>query len=322
MNLLRPVCLLAFGALSCSAATPQRFDFSGPGMATTFRISCYAESREQAEKATSACFVRIAELNQIFTDYDPTSELMRLCAPEAAYPAKVSPPMLGLMQRSIQLAELTEGAFDPTCGHLTQLWRRTRRQGKLPPPPRLQAAIAATDWRRIQIDPPKQQITLKPGTLLDLGGIAKGYAADDCLRVLRQYGLSRAVVIAGGDTAVGDAPPGKAGWEIKLRTFARSEAEDELTTITLANRAVSTSGDLYQFIEIDGTRYSHILSLKTGLGLTQSIACSVIADDSTTSDALATAMCVLGIEKGTALAKTIPGVEVRFAVPQAAAESK
>lgn len=316
MNLLRPVCFLAFGALSLSAATPQRFDFSGPGMATTFRISCYAENREQAEKATSACFARIAELNQIFTDYDPTSELMRLCAPETVYPVTVSPPMLELLDRSVDFAKLTDGAFDPTCGHLTQLWRRTRRQGKLPAPPRLQAAISSTDWRRIQIDLLKQQITLKPGTLLDLGGIAKGYAADDCLRVLRKHGLPSAVVIAGGDTAVGDAPPGKPGWEIKLRTFTRPESQDELTSITLANRAVSTSGDLYQFIEIEGIRYSHILSLKTGLGLTQSIACSVIADDCTTTDALATAMCVLGPEKGTALAKTIPGLEVRFSQPR------
>ncbi len=317
MNCLRPLCLLAWGAFSFSstAAELARFDFDGPGMSTTFRISCYASNREKAEAAADACFTRIAELNQVFTDYDPTSELMKLCAPGAVYPMAVSPPMLELLERSVHFAALTGGAFDPTCGQLSQLWRRSRRQRKLPPAERLQAGIAATDWRRLHVDAPRSRVTLQPGTLLDLGGIAKGYAADVCLRIMRQHGLPSAIVQAGGDTAVGDAPPGKAGWEVKLRTFSRPGDEDTLSVLTLANRAVSTSGDLYQFIEIQGKKYSHILSLKTGLGLTESIACSVIAPDCTTSDALATAMCVLGVKQGTALAKKLPHIEVRFATP-------
>ena len=313
MNCLRLVCLWAFGALSLSATEPTRFDFSGPGMATTFRISCYAENREQAEAAAEACFTRIAKLNQVFTDYDPTSELMKLCAPEAQYPMKVSRPLGDILGRALQLAEMTHGAFDPTCGHLSQLWRRSRRQGKLPPAARLQKALAVTDWHRVTLDAEHEAVTLQPGTLLDLGGIAKGYAADECLRLLRQRGLPCAVVQAGGDTAVGEAPPGKMGWEVKLRTFTHPGDKDELTTLLLANRAVSTSGDLYQFVEIEGTRYSHILSPKTGLGLTSRIACSVVAPDCTTSDALATAMCVLGVEKGRVLAAEMPGIEVRFA---------
>lgn len=335
MNPLRPVCLLALGAFLCmggavaaeeskpvtsQASSPQegltRYDFSGPGMFTTFRISCYAADRGTAEKAVEACFARIAELNHIFTDYDPTSELMRLCAPDAKYPVMVSPPMRDLLARSIEIAEDTEGTYDVTCGHLTQLWRRARRQGKLPPQARLQAGIKATDWRRVQVDISKSQVTLKPGTLLDLGGIAKGYAADECLRLLRQHGLPRAVAIAGGDTAVGDAPPGKKGWEVKLRTFTKAAEEDELKTLILANKAVSTSGDLYQFIEIEGQRYSHILSPKTGLGLTERIACSVIADDCTTSDGIATAMCVMGVERGKEWARQRPNIEVQFSTPE------
>jgi len=312
MNPLRLVCLLAFGALSSPASDIQRYDFSGPGMATTFRISCYAKNREQAEKAASVCFARIAELNQIFTDYDPTSELMRLCQPGAHYPAKISPPLFDLLGRAVHLAAQTDGTFDPTCGNLSQLWRRTKRQGKLPPTDRLRSAINATDWKRIRLDLQNQSVSLQPGTLLDLGGIAKGYAADECLRIMRRHGLPCAVVQAGGDTAVGDAPPGKPGWEIKLRTFTRPDDQDDLIPLLLTNRAVSTSGDLYQFVEIEGTRYSHILSPRTGLGLTQRIACSVIADDCTTSDALATAMCVMGVEKGTQFAKTLPRIEVRF----------
>lgn len=295
-------------SISIAIGAPlQRHDFSGPGMATTFRIACYAEDKATAEKATEACFKRIAELNAIFTDYDPTSELMRLCAPEAKYPIKVSEPLFDLLQRARSFAEATQGAFDPTCGHLSNLWRRAKRQGKLPPADRLQQAIAATDWRRITLNPESRSVTLQPGTLLDLGGIAKGCAADECLRVLKQHGITRAIVLAGGDTAIGDPPPGETGWPVILRTDAKNESQ-----MRLANSAVSTSGDLYQFTEIEGRRYSHIISPKTGLGLNERIACSVIAPDCTTSDALATAMCVLGQAKGEKLAAQIPGVKVLF----------
>jgi thiamine biosynthesis lipoprotein len=304
-----PFFLLAWLLVNIAQAEElPRFDFSGPGMATTFHIACHAKDALTAEQATDACFKRIAELNNIFTDYDPTSELMRLCAPEALYPMRVSAPLYDILQRARQLAEKTQGAFDPTCGHLSQLWRRAKRQGKLPPTDRLTKAVAATDWKRITLHPESYGVTLKSGTLLDLGGIAKGYAADECQRILKKHGITQAVVQAGGDTAVTDAPPGKNAWPIKLRADAQHE-----TSITLTQQAVSTSGDLYQFVEIDGQRFSHIISPRTGFGLTTPIACSVIAPDCTTSDALATAMCVLGRAEGFKIAASLKGIEVRFA---------
>jgi thiamine biosynthesis lipoprotein len=285
----------------------NRYDFSGPGMATTFRISCYCEQQQKASQAVQKCYERIAELNARFTDYDPASELMRLCAPDAVMPHSVSEPLYEILKRSVTLANLTEGAFDPTCGNLSHLWRRSKRIGRLPPQDRLALAIAATNWKRIQFNDKAKAVSLSPGTLIDLGGIAKGWAADECLKILKQYGITRAIVQAGGDTVAGEAPPEKEGWEVIL-------TPDKLhkTPILLRQRAVSTSGDLYQFVEIEGVRYSHIISPRTGLGLTQRIACSVIAGDCATSDALATAMCVLGEEAGKKWAKSFPDIEVRF----------
>jgi FAD:protein FMN transferase len=308
MKMLRQIVLLILSVTGAWAADLTRYDFSGSGMSTTFRIACYAESRETAAKAVDACLQRVSYLNAIFTDYDPASELMKLCSPEAVYPKKVSRELFDLLKRSCELAGLTNGAFDPTCGHATHLWRRAKRLKKLPPADRLAQAVAATNWRRITLHPETQSITLVPGTLIDLGGIAKGYAADECLRILKQHGITRAVVLAGGDTSAGDPPPGEAGWEVTLHTGSTGD-----TTIRLANRCVSTSGDLYQFTEIDGVRYSHILSPKTGMGLTERIACSVIAPDGMTSDGLDTAFCVMGRQEGEKLAKSIPGIEVRFA---------
>lgn len=282
-------------------------------MFTTFRFSLYAEDRATAETATDECFKRVAQLNAIFSDYDPTSELMRLCAPEAQYPARVSPELFDLLKAAVHFAELTNGAFDPTCGHLTHLWRHAKRQGKLPNTEQLQKAIAATNWKAIHLDAKTSSVTLDPGTLIDLGGIAKGWTADECLRLLKKHGITRAIVLAGGDVAVGDTPPGEKGWEVKLRTFSKPGPEEELKSVFLANAGVSTSGDLYQFTEIKGKRYSHIISPRTGMALTQRIACSVIGPDATTSDGLDNAMCVLGREAGEKLAAALPGVQVRFA---------
>lgn len=296
------------------AAALERFDFSAPLMATTFRISLHAENKAQAETAADAAFKRIAALNAIFSDYEPNSELMQLCNAGPNKPFKASTDLFILTARALEVARLTEGAFDITCGNLTHLWRRTKRTHKLPPADRVQLALAATDWRAVQLDEKAHTITLlKPGMLLDFGGIAKGYAADAGLRVLAEHGITRALVMAGGDIAIGDPPPGEDAWEIKLRQFASAPSQENLPIVRLHNCGVSTSGDLYQFIEIDGVRYSHIVSPKTGLGLTERIACSVIAPDCTTSDALDTAICVMGKERGLKMAAQVKGVTVRFA---------
>lgn len=314
--MFRPVILVLTLACGLHAQELARHDFSAPLMATTFRISLHAESKEKAENAADAAFKHIASLNAVFSDYEPNSELMRLCNAGPNTPFKASPALFDLVSRSIEFSRLTDGAFDITCGNLSQLWRRTKRVKKLPPPDRLAKALAATDWRALKLDSTTKTITLtKSGMLLDLGGIAKGYAADEGLRILREHGLTHALVMAGGDIAIGDPPPGEDAWEIKLRAFIRSspEAEENMETVRLKHCGVSTSGDLYQFIEIDGVRYSHILSPKTGLALTERIACSVIAPDATTSDALATAMCVLGKERGEKIVEQMKGVTVRFA---------
>lgn len=283
-------------------------------MFTTFRISVHAETKAQAEAAADAAFKRIAALNAVCSDYEPNSELMQLCNTGPGKPFIASADLFDIVSRALELSRLTEGAFDITCGNLSHLWRRTKRTHKLPPADRLQQALAATDWHAIRLDEKARTITLlKPGMLLDLGGIAKGYAADAGLRILREHGLTRALVMAGGDIAIGDPPPGTDAWDIKLRQFASANAEEDLVTVRLHHCAVSTSGDLYQFTEIEGKRYSHIVSPFTGLGLTERIACSVIALDCTTSDALATAMCVLGKERGEKAAAQVKGVTPRFA---------
>ena len=186
-------------------------------------------------------------------------------------------------------------------GPLTRLWRRARRQVELPSREDLEAARKVTGYRLLSLDPVARTVTVsREGMQLDAGGIAKGFAADAALAGLRDAGLRRALVAAGGDLAIGDAPPGRAGWQIDLAGLDEAKTAPG-SPLVLSNCGISTSGDAEQWVEIAGVRYSHILDPRTGVGLTGHTSATVVAADATTSDMLATAVEVLGPERGVAL---------------------
>jgi thiamine biosynthesis lipoprotein len=300
---------LAFVAMGGAA---EKFSFERPLMGTKFSVICYAENREVAEKAVEAAFLKAEEVNEVASDYLPESELSLLSSKPVNKPIPLSPILYELLDHSRRLAEATDGAFDPTLGSLTKLWRESRANRRLPDTETLRAARATAGWRNFSLDPKARTITLhREKMAFDLGGIAKGYAADLMLETLATAGISQALITAGGDIRLGDAPPGREGWKVAVKTFDLS-GNDEI--LTLANAAVSTSGDLHQSVEIDGVKYSHILDPATGLGLTRRIAASVIADNARLSDALATAACVRDPDGCEALRK-MPGVrELRIRI--------
>jgi thiamine biosynthesis lipoprotein len=278
-------------------------------MATTFRITVFADDSGELDEAVNAAFQRIAELNHIFSDYEPRSEISQLSR-TCNRPTQVSPDLWRILVRAREIAETTNGAFDFTCGHLSHLWRRAIRRKQLPPSERLEEAVELTDWKRVEFDEASRSITLRtPKTLLDLGGIAKGYAADAALRILRERSFPQAQVTAGGDVACGAPPPRDSGWSVGLRV---TESSTDLQRIRVANMGVSTSGDLHQHVELAGRRYSHIVSPFTGMGLTQQSACTVVAPDATSSDALATAFCVAGETEWQSWLTRLPGVDARL----------
>lgn len=309
-SLLALVGAILFGGLvGCRSVSPQaqlaRFEFQQPHMGTLFTITLYATNETAARVAADAAFAEVAKLNQIMTDYDPESELMRLCRQPAGLQVHVSPELFEILAESRRIAELSAGAFDPTIGPVVRLWRRARRTEVLPTPEQIVHAQEAVGWRKFALDAKARTVTLLATNMqLDLGGIAKGYAADAALEVLREHGIRCALVAASGDIAVGDAPPGQGGWHVSIGTpFQR---EGRARTLTLKNAAVSTSGDSEQFVVIDGKHYSHIVDPRTGVGLTKRCQVSIIAPHATQTDALATAVSILGAERGAALIKAEP----------------
>lgn len=289
----------------------ERFEFAETHMGTRFRIVLYAADKAIAERAAKAAFARTAELDGILSDYRPTSELMRLCAKAGSGPVPIGTDLFTMLERSQHFAKLTGGAFDVTVGPLVRQWRRTRRTKVLPEPAALAAARDLVGYDKLTLDAKARTATLaKPGMQLDVGGIAKGYTAEAMRAVVREHGITRSLIAAGGDIVVGDPPPGATGWRVAIAPIDANEKDPP--TLRLANAAVSTSGDAEQFVEIDGKRYAHIVDPKTGLGLNERFQVTLVAKDGTTSDALETGLAVLGRERGMKLIETLDDIAVRF----------
>jgi thiamine biosynthesis lipoprotein len=280
-------------------------------MGVPFRIVLYAPNRAAAERAAQAAYQRIAALNHILSDYETDSELSQLSRTSGqGKPIKVSADLWTVLNRARQWSERSAGAFDVTVGPYVSLWRKARREKRLPDPARLTEARPAVGYEKLELNPRTRTAQLRaPNMRLDLGGIAKGYAVDEALVGLRRHGVERALVSGGGDLAVSGPPPGKRGWRIEVAPLDVSNAPPA-RFVLLRRGALATSGDLFQHLEIDGKRYSHIVNPRTGIGLTDHSLVTVMARDCTTADALATAASVLGPVDGPKLIEQIPGAAV------------
>jgi thiamine biosynthesis lipoprotein len=299
--------LLLNGSLA-EESNLSRFAFTEPHMGTRFQIIIYAPDQPSAQRAGRAAFQRIADLDQIMSDYRSTSELMRLCAQAGGRPVPVSDDLFFVLKKAQHVSEISGGAFDVTVGPVVRLWRLSRRTGLLPDPEKLAKARALVGYQNVRLDERKQTVQLlKGGMQLDLGGIAKGYAADAALEVLKKHGITRALVAAGGDIAVSGPPPDAAGWTIGIAPLLDPNAPPKRSLILHA-AAVSTSGDAEQHVEIGDKRYSHIIDPRTGMALVGRQSVTIVADHGITADSMTKVVCVLGPEKGLPIIDATVGV--------------
>ena len=312
---------LTFGAvlgwcLAGRAAEPAgRYEFESPHMGTMFRIVLYAPDRRAAEAAGRAAFARVADLDRTLSDYKADSEVMRLCKANDAAPGRptaVSADLFTVLTKAQEVAAASGGAFDVSVGPVVRLWRVARRTQQLPDPKELADARAKVGYAKIVLDPAARTVALKvPGMRLDFGGIGKGYAADEALTVLRGRGITRALVAASGDIAAADPPPGQPGWAVDIAPIGTGLPPRRLR---LANAAVSTSGDMFQFVEIGGVRYSHVVDPSTGLGLSGRRSATVIAPTGTRADSLTKAASVLPPARALAVIAAVPGAAMYLVV--------
>jgi FAD:protein FMN transferase len=286
----------------------SRFTFREPHMGTMFKIVLYAPDEPAANLAAKAAFQRIARLDAIMSDYRPTSELMQLCQKAGRGPVRVSEPLFYVLARAQDVSRLSDGAFDVTVGPVVRLWRRARKTEQLPDPEKLAQARSLVGYQNMRLDDKARTVELlKPGMQLDLGGIAKGYAADEAMGVLKQHNITRALVAAGGDIAVSGPPPDAEDWTVGIAPLEDPNQKPS-RYLLLHDAAVSTSGDAEQYVEIDGKRYSHIVDPKTGIGLIGRQSVTVVARHGIMADSLTKVVSVLGPERGLAIIDNLDGV--------------
>ena len=318
MHLL--VSCLGIGVLSaCQSNGPvatqsevdtQKFEFSRVVMGAPCRVVFYAPNEESANESARAVFERLARIEEAISDWMPASETRQL--PSASgVSVTVGPDLANALSVSLNYARMTGGAFDPTVGALTKRWRAARSDGRTPDTMELQALRARCGWQQVQFDAATHTYTaLVPGLELDFGGIGQGIGADAALAVLRERGVTCALIDLSGDIAVSDPPPGRMGWNIDLDDPWHTQLE-------LANAAVTTSGDRFQHMDLAAeggttTRRSHIIDPATGEPLTTRVEVVVVARTGVEADALATALSVMGPERGLALLAKSPSTSARW----------
>ncbi|MBK8561936.1 MAG: FAD:protein FMN transferase [Saprospiraceae bacterium] len=275
-----------------------RHEFSRSLMGTDFRIIAYHADSVKLKEAVEKAYNRVALLEKVFSDYDENSEVSWLS--KDGKESEVSDELWDVLQYALEVSRRSEGAFDVSVGALSKVWRKAIRQKEFPSNGELNRAAATIGYDYVKMKEGKRNgkrtIKLeKPGMQLDFGGIAAGYAVDEAMAWLREYGITTALVDGGGDILLGDAPPGGKGWEIEVPDkLVNGELAFKKTY--LANTAITTSGDTYRYLEHEGKRYSHIIDPRTGLGLTNRRVVTVTAPTCIAADAWATAASV-GISK-------------------------
>lgn len=294
---------MALGALlnlhpSAAAGQAQPRERREVHLGMEVRLVVHAPA-ERADAAIQAAFDRIAALEAVLSDWRPSSELSRLGRAPAGHWVPVSAPLFEVLSRALAVAAATDGAFDPTVGPLTALWREARRTGRPVPPEQVTEARRHVGWRLVALDTTAGTVRLaRDGMRLDLGAIAKGWILDRALEELERAGTPAALLEAGGDIVVGASPPGTAGWRVAVGD----------TVLVVQHAAVATSGPSSQSItDADGTVRSHVIDPADGRGSRSPLEVTVIGPDGATADALATALTLVPRERW-------PALEERFGV--------
>ncbi|MBT3211776.1 MAG: FAD:protein FMN transferase [Planctomycetaceae bacterium] len=300
------------------AQSLSRYQGARRCMGVTWTVTVFTETLTEAETAITAALNEVTRLEKILSDYEPNSELCQLSASAPTQcPKQISNDLWEVLVQAVAWRDRSRGAFDPTVGVLTDLWRKARQTGRMPLPEELSGVKKSAGPETLRLDDAHRVSLLEPNMRLDLGGIGMGFAIDQALRVVKKNGISIAMIDASGDIGVIGKPPHSNGWRIAIDALGRNldknnPALENGFAITLEDASVTTSGDAFQAIEIGGTRYSHIVDPRTGLGVIGSTGVTVIAADATTADAVATTLSVLGPDVGCQFVDQIERCAARF----------
>jgi FAD:protein FMN transferase len=313
-----PLVALCAGALLPGQAqeAPTRYKESHNAMGTVFTVIAYGADVQRVSGAVHDAFEEIDRLDAEMSNYKAMSELSRINREAAQGPVAATPELFGLIQDSWFISKETEGAFDITIGPIVKAWGFFRGQGRVPSTGQIEATQKLIGYRHVRLDPTRREIRFDvDGIDLDLGAIAKGYAIDRAVEILRSHDVKLALVSSGASSiyALG-SPPGERAWKVLIRDpYDRQKAAD---VVWLKNYSLSVSGNYEKFFKLNGKIYSHIIDPRTGWPAEGVLSTAVIAPTAEQSDALSTSCYVLNTERTRDLIANRSGVKVIFYLPE------
>ena len=278
----------------------KKYVFTKILMGGEWTITVYSAEKKLAEDVTKKAFDRVKQINDIFSNYKDTSEVTLLAKTyKPGKPAHVSRELFNLTFLSHQFSQQTDGVFDITVGPLVEEWQRARRRKKLPDEKRILEIQKATGYTRLKLNRCQSTMTFTaPDMSLDFGAIGKGYAVDEAYKIFEASQLKTVLINGNGNLYAGTPPPDKKSWVIAIElpdtSHQKPASKSKNVYVNLADQGIATSGDLYQYYEHNGIRYSHIVDPRTCTPLTRRTSVTVVAKDALTADVAATALCVSG----------------------------
>lgn len=284
-------------------------------MACLYTIDAYTEDSEKLPSILDQAFDEVDRIDRLMSHYKADSPLSRINRDAAASPVAVEPELYDFIAEAIRHSRDSDGAFDITVGPLMKVWGFFRGEGRFPSDRDVEAVRPLIGWQHVIMDPGQRTIRFdRPGMELDLGGIAKGYAVDRVVKILRAAHVSAALISAGGSTIYGlGAPPNRTAWTVSIQDPVDSAkvARD----VALRDRALSVAGSSEKSFEVDGVRYSHIMDPRTGRPVQGVLTVAVIARTGTEGDALDDALFVLGPVRSRKYLKRLDDVEMFLFLP-------
>lgn len=301
--------LILFLICGCAKNPPPMVEIQDFAMDTYFRL--VAPSLDGAQ--VNLIKEEVARLDHLFNRFSPDSDISRINENAGRW-LDVKQDTIELLAAARELAAVTDGYYDPTIGPLVELWQIVspgeEDENDWRPPAReaVDATLDLINYQGLALDPERGAVCLdRPGMKLDVGGIAKGYAVDRVAQLLRDWQVTGALIDFGGDYyALGRHPEGRP-WKLGIRH--PREPETLIAYLTVENQAVTTSGDYQRFRTFAGQRYSHLLNPKNGYPARGLTSVTIVAPTGTAADALATAVFILGPERGKELVESLPEVE-------------